>query len=269
MLGPAVLAQLERADREQLVQTFASIHETLRRDASARAADAILELMAAQNRCAVNCSRRGAMSSAQLAFNLVRDGLRAGVDEAGRGPLAGPVVAAAVILDPRRRIRGIRDSKSVDARRARRARAQDPRRRDRLVGRLGRRRGDRHAQHPAGDLLAMRRALLGLARAAGARADRRRSLSVVRRPAAGLQLRGHRRRRRATRLHRRGVDPRQDDARRDDGRPRRDLSAVRLRRAQGLRTPRALRGARRSYGPCADSSPQLRAGAALRRLGAR
>ena len=35
----------------------------------------------------------------------------AGVDEAGRGPLAGPVVAAAVILDPARRIRGVADSK--------------------------------------------------------------------------------------------------------------------------------------------------------------
>jgi ribonuclease HII len=33
------------------------------------------------------------------------------VDEAGRGPLAGPVVAAAVILDPRRPIRGLADSK--------------------------------------------------------------------------------------------------------------------------------------------------------------
>ena len=35
----------------------------------------------------------------------------AGIDEAGRGPLAGPVVAAAVILDPARRVRGLRDSK--------------------------------------------------------------------------------------------------------------------------------------------------------------
>lgn len=42
-----------------------------------------------------------------------RDGLVAGVDEAGRGPLAGPVVAAAVILDRRRRIRGLRDSKKL------------------------------------------------------------------------------------------------------------------------------------------------------------
>jgi len=33
------------------------------------------------------------------------------VDEAGRGPLAGPVVAAAVIVDPARRIRGVADSK--------------------------------------------------------------------------------------------------------------------------------------------------------------
>ncbi len=35
----------------------------------------------------------------------------AGVDEAGRGPLAGPVVAAAVILHPQRRIAGLADSK--------------------------------------------------------------------------------------------------------------------------------------------------------------
>ncbi len=36
-----------------------------------------------------------------------------GVDEAGRGPLAGPVVAAAVILDPARPIDGLRDSKKL------------------------------------------------------------------------------------------------------------------------------------------------------------
>jgi ribonuclease HII len=42
--------------------------------------------------------------------------LIAGVDEAGRGPLAGPVVAAAVILHPQRRIPGLRDSKLLTAR---------------------------------------------------------------------------------------------------------------------------------------------------------
>ena len=43
--------------------------------------------------------------------------LVAGVDEVGRGSLFGPVVAAAVILDPARRIRGLRDSKLLPAER--------------------------------------------------------------------------------------------------------------------------------------------------------
>jgi ribonuclease HII len=38
----------------------------------------------------------------------------AGIDEAGRGPLAGPVFAAAVVLDPRRPIDGLADSKQLD-----------------------------------------------------------------------------------------------------------------------------------------------------------
>lgn len=37
----------------------------------------------------------------------------AGVDEAGRGPLAGPVIAAAVILDPEQPVQGLADSKSI------------------------------------------------------------------------------------------------------------------------------------------------------------
>lgn len=43
------------------------------------------------------------------------DQLLAGVDEAGRGPLAGPVHAAAVILDPARPIPGLNDSKKLSA----------------------------------------------------------------------------------------------------------------------------------------------------------
>ena len=44
-------------------------------------------------------------------------GLLAGVDEAGRGPLAGPVVAAAVILNPSKPINGLNDSKKLSAKR--------------------------------------------------------------------------------------------------------------------------------------------------------
>jgi len=47
----------------------------------------------------------------QLGLVWDMPGLVAGVDEAGRGPLAGPVVAAAVILDDLKRIRGLNDSK--------------------------------------------------------------------------------------------------------------------------------------------------------------
>ena len=43
-------------------------------------------------------------------------GIIAGVDEAGRGPLAGPVVAAAVIVDQANLIEGIKDSKKLSKR---------------------------------------------------------------------------------------------------------------------------------------------------------
>ncbi len=60
------------------------------------------------------------VASAQAVFAFERKDrnaarFTAGVDEAGRGPLAGPVVAAAVILNPRRRIDGLGDSKALRA----------------------------------------------------------------------------------------------------------------------------------------------------------
>lgn len=51
----------------------------------------------------------------QLGLGFDTPGLMAGVDEAGRGPLAGPVVAAAVILDDLQPIRGLADSKALTA----------------------------------------------------------------------------------------------------------------------------------------------------------
>ena len=51
-------------------------------------------------------------ASQSLAF-VADDADVCGVDEAGRGPLAGPVVAAAVVLDPKRPIEGLRDSKLI------------------------------------------------------------------------------------------------------------------------------------------------------------
>ncbi len=87
----------------------------------------------------------------------------AGVDEAGRGPLAGPVVAAAVILTPERPIRGLADSKVLE-----------PEERDRLAVKI-RQRALCYAVAWAdveeidtinifqATMLAMRRALLGLA----------------------------------------------------------------------------------------------------------
>ena len=91
-------------------------------------------------------------------------GLTAGVDEAGRGPLAGPVVAAAVILDPRRPIAGLRDSKELPP-----AVTRAPRRARSAPGRPpGPSAGSDAAEIDVlnilqASLLAMRRALLGLA----------------------------------------------------------------------------------------------------------
>ncbi|WP_334134818.1 ribonuclease HII [Tepidimonas sp.] len=58
---------------------------------------------------------RAATEPAQLPLCWGDDGLVAGVDEAGRGPLAGPVVAAAVMLDEQQPVAGLADSKTLSA----------------------------------------------------------------------------------------------------------------------------------------------------------
>lgn len=90
-------------------------------------------------------------------------GLICGIDEAGRGPLAGPVVAAAVVLAPDRRIVGLRDSKQLSP--AQRERLADAIRERALAWALGRAEPaeiDRYNILGA-TLLAMRRAFAGLA----------------------------------------------------------------------------------------------------------
>ncbi|MDE2338628.1 MAG: ribonuclease HII [Gammaproteobacteria bacterium] len=89
--------------------------------------------------------------------------LTAGVDEAGRGPLAGPVIAAAVILDPARPIEGLGDSKALsEAARERLAPLIRARALAWAIGSAGRAEIDAINILEA-TLLAMRRALLALA----------------------------------------------------------------------------------------------------------
>lgn len=65
------------------------------------------------------CAQRqiGVTRDSDDAFGLNEYRLICGVDEAGRGPLAGPVFAACVILDPGRKIDGLADSKKISAKR--------------------------------------------------------------------------------------------------------------------------------------------------------
>ncbi len=97
----------------------------------------------------------------QLQADLLAD-LVAGVDEAGRGPLAGPVVAAAVMLHPQRPIDGLRDSKKLSA--GRREVLENRVRRDALCWSVAwSDRAEIDALNIlAATMLAMRRAILGL-----------------------------------------------------------------------------------------------------------
>ncbi|MDB5458430.1 MAG: ribonuclease, partial [Caulobacteraceae bacterium] len=63
-----------------------------------------------------SAAKAGPKSGPDMMLEQACPGLVCGVDEAGRGPWAGPVCAGAVILDPRRVPEGLNDSKKLSAR---------------------------------------------------------------------------------------------------------------------------------------------------------
>ena len=87
----------------------------------------------------ITVRRRKAVTADLFEQAALVTGLICGIDEAGCGPLAGPVVAAAVILDPKRRIYGLRDSKVLKPERRAQGKA-NPGTRDRVGGRRSERR---------------------------------------------------------------------------------------------------------------------------------
>lgn len=107
-LACAVEQQLRDGSRQ--AGRFLELHQQLRLNASSEAA----------KRCC-SCWKLDRQSlsyrhehSMQLNFiDFPEVTLLAGVDEVGRGPLCGPVVAAAVILDPQRPVAGLQDSKKL------------------------------------------------------------------------------------------------------------------------------------------------------------
>ena len=182
-------------------------------------------------------------------------GLMAGVDEVGRGPLAGPVVAAAVILDEKGTIRGLNDSKLLTAGGARAARPRDPPSAPSAAAsprRASRRSTALNILRAA--LLAMRRAVEGLAPAAEHRPRRRQP--AARAGDAGAH-RDRRRRPGARDLGR--LDHRQ-------GAPR-PPAAPRCTRSIRSTASTATRATRRpSISPrCASTAPASTTGAASRR----
>ena len=183
-------------------------------------------------------------------------GLMAGVDEAGRGPLAGPVVAAAVILDDQRPIRGLADSKTLTA--LQRERLNDQILAKALCCSVAQASVDEIDTHNIlqATMLAMRRAVEGL---------RLKPVKVLvdgnRLPDARRAGRGHHRRR-CTREGDLGrVDPGQGAPRPAVPGTARRISALWLRRPQGLRHARTPGGAaapRRLRAPPAILQPGRR-----------
>ena len=174
-----------------------------------------------------------------------------GVDEAGRGPLAGPVCAAAVILDAANPIEGLADSKKLSEKQ-----------RDRLAPIIRERALAWSVAYAEVDeidqlnilqatLLAMRRAVLALHYPAAPGAGGRPVLPANRHPQPG-----HRQGRQQSCRHFRGFHPGQDGARRTHAAAARTISAVRFRRTQGLSDCRAPCCAARTWRFC-SASPQL------------
>jgi hypothetical protein len=158
-----------------------------------------------------------------------RDRRLAGVDEAGRGPLAGPVTAACVILDPERPIPGLADSKALSP--ARRERLADAIRQHALAWSVAEASVDE-----IGQLNILQATMLAMQPRGRRFADDADRGPRGRQPLPGHRASGpgHRAGRRSGPGDQRGVDPRQDGARcRDADDPSRP-SPVRIRPPQGI-----------------------------------
>jgi hypothetical protein len=185
----------------------------------------------------------------------------AGIDEAGRGPLAGPVVVAAVVFPPGRTpVNGLDDSKALTARKRE---ALYPRIIERALAWkivfIAPAEIDRRNIYHA-TLHGMREALLGVAHVADVGPHRRQP------PAARPALPGRGLdRRRCTRPHHHGsLYPGQGRPRPSHARAAPAVSALRLRPAQGLSQPVAPAGTAGAW-PVPAPSAQFRPGARLRR----
>ena len=158
-----------------------------------------------------------------------------GVDEAGRGPLAGPVCAAAVILPPGLEIPGLNDSKKLT----------DKKRRELydIITAQAVSYGIAFASEQEIDEINILQATFLAMERAMQKLSPQPELALIdgnRTKDFGLPVQDHRQGRQSVRLHRRRVDPGQGHAGSADGGIRRAVPAVRLRRPQGLRHEAAL-----------------------------